>query len=438
MYEMILGDRNLLEELRDKYQQITKGINDYNLKIKNDKYLQHNNELDVEVFYNFVAAHIINLLIDDETLYLNNNIALVVNCEKLKICRIVDWEIKEQYRTIYFDNFNDIINQMISICFDENSIKFIEEICAQDIVYLNKLGKEINSMFSLITMAIILNCKGEEGLINEVCKTATGSRTESKIENLYYKKLCSTGALIRNRVFKQKNNYEKISENVIIEKQNELILDYRYDKNACQSALLHINNEIESSCGTGFIISEDGYAITCAHVVEGIKNGEELYATIIIGDGYPVRNDDLEVYDSGYGRVVYLNSELDIALLKMEHYAKGYLPIEQRDILPELGEEVVVFGYPLGYEMPQSNFFGPNISFYKGYVSSNQTWNGNSVTFLDIDVKSGNSGSPVISTKTGKVIGIISGAKVGSRIGLNEKMPYMIPIQHFIKLLNNN
>ena len=132
---------------------------------------------------------------------------------------------------------------------------------------------------------------------------------------------------------------------------------------------------------------------------------------------------------------VYVNKDLDIALLKMHHYGCGFLPIEQRRILPELGEEVVVFGYPLGYEVPQSNFFGPNISFYKGYVSSNQVNNGNSVTFLDINVKSGNSGSPVISAKTGKVIGIISGIKLGGKRALAEKMPYMIPIQHFLELM---
>lgn len=64
-----------------------------------------------------------------------------------------------------------------------------------------------------------------------------------------------------------------------------------------------------------------------------------------------------------------------------------------------------------------------------------QIKNGNSITFLDIDVKSGNSGSPVISTKTGKVIGIISGIKVGGKMALTEKMPYMIPIQHFLELM---
>ena len=156
---------------------------------------------------------------------------------------------------------------------------------------------------------------------------------------------------------------------------------------------------------------------------------------MIAGDGYPLdKSGSFGIYDVGFCEVVYINKELDFALLKTEYCGNKFLSVEQSVLLPEIGEDVVVFGYPLGYEMPKSNEFGPNISFYKGYVSSNQITNGNSVTFLDIDVKSGNSGSPVISVKTGKVIGIISGAKVGSRIMHNEKIPYMIPIQHFLEL----
>ena len=166
-----------------------------------------------------------------------------------------------------------------------------------------------------------------------------------------------------------------------------------------------------------------------------VEGANEVSANVIVGDGYPLDGfEDFGIYDVGFGEVVYLNKELDIALLKTEYCGSKYLSVEQGILLPEIGEEVVVFGYPLGYEMPQTNKFGPNISFYKGYVSSNQVKDGNSVTFLDIDVKSGNSGSPVISAKTGKVIGIISGIKVGGRAALNEKMPYMIPIQHFLEL----
>lgn len=431
-----------LNGIKEKHHAVIKGICEYNNKITNGNYLEHDNCLDTTIYLNLIAGHIISLLINDKELYLSDEIALLFEINRLKICELVEWEINGNHRAIKSINCNRINEQLIEFVFNQEEWKFIKEICAQDIVYSNTLGKDIRYIFSQLTAAIKIDSKGEEEFWNEFCNNmSNGKRTKTIIEKRFYKELRCIGALIRNRVFKHQDTYKKILDEVVLTNESEELLDYRYDKNICQSALLHINIEKTGSCGTGFVISEDGYALTCAHVVEGAENAEEFYATIINGDGYSIKEDEyegFEVYDSGYGKVVYSNKELDIALLKMEHYGIGFLPIEQREILPELGEEVVVFGYPLGYEMPQSNFFGPNISFYKGYVSSNQVWNGNSVTFLDIDVKSGNSGSPVISTKTGKVIGIISGAKVGSRIGLNEKMPYMIPIQHFIKLLKNN
>ena len=423
-------------DIKEKHQTIVKYITDYNAKIKNGKYLEYDNELDMILYHNIVVAHIITLLVNDKKLYLSNDAAMLLNVDQSNLCQLIVWETHENYRLINAIDSSEIVKQIINICFDEKGTRFIQEICAQDIVCSNKLAKEISSILSLITAAIIVDCKGEDELFREFSQIRNGAgRTSTKVEDKFHKEYRNRGALIRNRVFKQKNIYRNILNNVELTNESEDLLDYRYDKNVCQSALLHIGIEETGSSGTGFVISEDGYALTCAHVVEGAK---DVYATVINGDGYPVGDKEgFEVYDAGDGKVVYSNSELDIALLKMEHFGSGFLPIEQRNILPELGEEVVVFGYPLGYQMPQSNFFGPNISFYKGYVSSNQVKDGNSVTFLDIDIKSGNSGSPVISTKTGKVIGIISGVKVGGNMMLKEKMPYMIPIQHFVNLLNN-
>ena len=304
----------------------------------------------------------------------------------------------------------------------------------QDITRSDKLAQDIGSLLRTIQSAIELEVNGEEEFFRQLSELRSGGKKKStKVQERYCFEYTNRGALIRNRVFKHNFNGNHIFDKVDLSKECDKLLDYRFVKNFCQSALLHIGIEETGSSGTGFMISEDGYALTCAHVVEGAK---EIYATVINGDGYATESskEGFEVYDAGNGEVIYTNELLDIALLKMEHYGSGVLPIEKRNILPELGEEVVIFGYPLGYEMPQSNIFGPNISFYKGYVSSNQIKDGNSVTFLDIDVKSGNSGSPVISTKTGKVIGIMSGVKVGGKLGLNEKMPYMIPIQHFLEL----
>lgn len=427
------------ENIKKQNDEIVSRILEYNTKIIQGDYLEYPHELQMDVYYNLIAAHIVNILIDDETLYIPNDIFLSLNLHNSDSVRLIEWDIVDGNRfakDLGNINKDEILAKLLKGCFNDNTKKFICEICAQDIIYSFDLAKKISSLLNSIYVGVELAVKGEEVLIrrlSEMRRTGVNLTKSSKIQSRYNFEYKNTGALVRNRVFKHNYTGKHFLEKVKLPPESEELLDYRSAKNFCQSALLHIGIEETGSSGTGFMISSDGYALTCAHVVEGAK---EVYATVINGDGYAAEGlrEGFEVYDAGNGEVVYINKSLDIALLKMEHYGSGFLPIEQRNILPELGEEVVVFGYPLGYEMPQSNFFGPNISFYKGYVSSNQTKDGNSVTFLDIDVKSGNSGSPVISTKTGKVIGIMSGIKVGGKIALTEKMPYMIPIQHFLVL----
>ena len=424
-------------DIKETNNQILGKILEYNSNISKGNYLECPCELDQNVYYDILAAHIINLFLEEPTLYISSDIVMALNLQNSKIMNLVEWNNISGNFSIKNNidiNKDELIETLIKFCFNEKAQNFIQEICAQDINYFDKLAKDIGSLLGTIQRAIELEVKGEEEIFRQLSELRLGGKKKlTKVQERYCLEYTNRGALIRNRIFKHNFNGKRICDKVDLSKESDNLLDYRIVKNFCQSAILHIGIEETGSSGTGFIISEDGYALTCAHVVEGAK---EIYATVINGDGYATEGfkEGFEVYDAGNGKVVYTNELLDIALLKMEHYGSGVLPIEKRTILPELGEEVVVFGYPLGYEMPQSNFFGPNISFYKGYVSSNQIKDGNSVTFLDIDVKSGNSGSPVISTKTGKVIGIMSGVKVGGKIGLNEKMPYMIPIQHFLEL----
>lgn len=427
------------ESFSENYWSLLNTLSEYNVKINAGHYLDFGNALDAKFVNDLVAAQVISLLLKDKTLYIPNREILISIMKRSQFKQYINWGgTSACYQLISMEQafISSLPTALATMCIDEKGKQFIQEVCAQDIVFGGELAKKIGSLVGGLNSLLIIEIKGEEELFRSMSAIRESGDWRSQatiIEKKYNYELKNRGALIRNRVFRHSYVGSKIADNVCLSHDNEAAIDYRYDKNFCQSALLHIGVETTGSSGTGFVISEDGYALTCAHVVEGAK---EIYATIINGDGYPVgRHEGFEVYDAGDGEVVYANKQLDIALLKMGHYGNGFLPIEQTPILPEIGDEVVVFGYPLGYEMPQSNFFGPNYSFYKGYVSSNQVNNGNSVTFLDIDVKSGNSGSPVISIRTGKVIGIISGVKVGSRAGLNEKMPYMIPIQHFIELL---
>lgn len=423
---------NLWEEVKENHNKIISKISEYNYIIKNGNFLEHPIELDVTVYYNLLMSHIIILLSEDDSLYLTENIFSVLSLDKSDILPMVDWTIDGNKIRATKNNNVKLLNNLFDLCFNKKCEMFIQEICAQDIVNHNTLAEEISSIFNFIFFAITYDSKGEEEILNILAVNRKGVVKKINIRSKYDNEYKKIGSLIYNRVFKHNYVSQKHFEKVTLT-NNEDGLNYKNDNMYCQTAVLHIGVEKTNSSGTAFLISEDGYALTCAHVVAG---AEEVVANVITGDGYLVQGfEDLGIYDiPRFWKVVYVNNELDIALLKEEDFHHDFLSVEQGYLLPEMGEEVVVFGYPLGYEMPKTNAFGPNISFYRGYVSSNQVKDGNSVTFLDIDVKSGNSGSPVISTKTGKVIGIISGVKVGGNMILKEKMPYMIPIQHFLEL----
>lgn len=426
--------QTIWDDIKVKNDSILQNIKDYNAKINAGSYLEYECELNIINYYNILSAHIFNLLLDDKMLFISQSVVSLLCLNKSDIFDL--FKLNDSNGCLYIDESaikETLVKKVMDICFNDKAKNFIQELCAQDIVSSKNAAKEISSILGLITTAIIFDSKGEEEIFRQLTQIrAGGKKTTSYIENIYNKVYSGKGALIYNRLFKHTPTNNRLYEKVALLNKGNGLLDYKTDEMFCQSAILHLTIQETSSSGTGFLITEDGYALTCAHVVEGAK---EIYANVIAGDGYPLdKSGSFGIYDVGFCEVVYINKELDIALLKTEYCGNKFLSVEQSVLLPEIGEDVVVFGYPLGYEMPKSNEFGPNISFYKGYVSSNQITNGNSVTFLDIDVKSGNSGSPVISVKTGKVIGIISGAKVGSRIMLNEKMPYMIPIQHFLEL----
>lgn len=423
------------EDLKNKNDDIIHMISEYNSRIAAGNYLEYDLQLNVDFYINLLAAHVVNLLVEDDSLYVTKkNLSMFGLCNS-KIIKNADWIVDGT--NCFISKSTDkkqLVEMLFMTCFGENEKKFIQEVCAQDIICSKKLAKEIGSILSMFTTSIIIDVKGEEEIIRQLSDLRNnGGRKNTAIEEKYIKEYSRRAPLIYNRVFKYNYLANEIAQKVILSNSGKGMLNYKLDNMYCQTAVLHIGVETTGSSGTGFYISDDGYALTCAHVVEGTK---EVCANVIRSDGYPVDGfEDFGVYDIPYfGEVIYMNKDLDIALLKMDDCGSNFLPIEQGKLLPEIGDEVIVFGYPLGYEMPQTNRFGPNISFYKGYVSSNQVNDGNSVTFLDIDVKSGNSGSPVISAKSGKVIGIISGIKVGGRAALNEKMPYMIPIQHFLEL----
>jgi len=132
--------------------------------------------------------------------------------------------------------------------------------------------------------------------------------------------------------------------------------------------------------GTGFIISEQGYVVTNAHVLSGgtrinsITYDQQIIETEFIG------------YDS----------ELDIALLKISG-EYPFLELANSDNI-QIGEKVIAIGNPLGLQFSVSQgivsaVHRPGISNLKAYIQT------------DAALNPGNSGGPLIN-KQGKVIGI--------------------------------
>ncbi len=132
--------------------------------------------------------------------------------------------------------------------------------------------------------------------------------------------------------------------------------------------------------GTGFIISDNGYIVTNAHVLVG---GREIKAITY----------EQEIMSADF---IGYNPDLDISLLKISgNYDE--LKLTDSDNV-QIGEKVIAIGNPLGLQFSVSQgivsaIHRPGPSGLEAYIQT------------DAALNPGNSGGPLIN-KQGKVIGI--------------------------------
>ena len=138
--------------------------------------------------------------------------------------------------------------------------------------------------------------------------------------------------------------------------------------------------------GSGFVISPDGYALTCAHVVTGVHE-----ATIWVqGVRYPCR-------------VVNSNTNLDLALLKVDGDHPPFHPLRLESGKDySLGENVYTLGFPL------ADVLGTSPRLNNGLISAKVGLN-DDTNFVQISapIQPGNSGGPLLNAN-GQVIGVVS------------------------------
>ena len=167
---------------------------------------------------------------------------------------------------------------------------------------------------------------------------------------------------------------------------------------------------VQSGAGSGVIISQDGYILTCAHVVEGATN----------------INVQLNGSDDKYtATVVGSDTVSDVAVLKID--ATGLTPavIGDSDKLA-VGEEVVAVGNPLGT-------LGGTVT--NGIVSALNreiTVEGNDMTLIQMSaaVSPGNSGGGLFNA-SGELVGIVNAKSDSSDA---EGLGFAIPINTATKV----
>ncbi|MEX1034635.1 MAG: trypsin-like peptidase domain-containing protein [Sneathiella sp.] len=153
--------------------------------------------------------------------------------------------------------------------------------------------------------------------------------------------------------------------------------------------------------GSGFIINEDGYVLTNAHVVN-----ESSKVTIILNNGLEVLGD-----------VVRVSERRDVALIKAPLRIPTPLPIRKKQA--ENLEKVYVIGSPLKEELQSS--------VTSGIVSAlrNSTDPNSSYIQSDAAISPGNSGGPLLD-QFGNVVGIsVSKLTGNSAEGINLFIPIL-------------
>ncbi|SIO12831.1 serine protease Do [Singulisphaera sp. GP187] len=177
-----------------------------------------------------------------------------------------------------------------------------------------------------------------------------------------------------------------------------------------------VSIETPSGKGSGFIINDDGYAVTNHHVIHGeTRISAVLYQNVASGLARR-RIENVEI--------VALNPFVDLALLKLPAQKDLKLSHVVLGSLDDLnaGDGVFAVGNPLGLERSVS----------QGIVSTrNRNFEGQIYLQTDAAINPGNSGGPLFNLR-GEVIGVTNmKATQGDNLG------FAIPIYYVKDFLRN-
>ena len=187
-----------------------------------------------------------------------------------------------------------------------------------------------------------------------------------------------------------------------------------------QAVVPKINNSKEKTKvggGSGFIISPDGYVLTCSHVVD---DADASYTAIV---------DPEHKYDC---QVLAKDPLIDVAILKIQASNLPYLKMADSSKI-QLGENVLAIGNPLG-EFDDTLSAGiisglsRKITAYGGSKMQETSLRG--LIQTDAAINPGNSGGPLVNMK-GLAIGVNTAMVMGA-----QNLGFAIPINYAQKMFD--
>lgn len=150
---------------------------------------------------------------------------------------------------------------------------------------------------------------------------------------------------------------------------------------------IECKNGLNDSSGSGAIISGDGLILTAAHVVQGAT------LKVILGFGPHAGTYDAEI--------VFVDDRADVAVLRAKGLTTArWLPVRLKADIPS-GSPVVALGYP--YVANDLDLDSQTVT--AGIIS---TVKDDGTLIADLTVASGNSGGPIIDSKTGEIVGVVT------------------------------
>jgi S1-C subfamily serine protease len=170
-----------------------------------------------------------------------------------------------------------------------------------------------------------------------------------------------------------------------------------------------IEDERGAHFGAAFIVDKDRrWAITNAHVAA--RSPARLETTLIDG-----RHFDAER--------IYVDPYIDIAVLELKGDIES---LEEAELscgaLPGVGHPVGAYGHPWGFD-----FTGT-----QGVVSGATTVLGPAMIQMDTSIDGGNSGGPLISLKTGEVVGVNRASYANTE---NQSTNFAVPARQVCRIL---